>query len=260
MTKPRENLAVDSKNQRLAGRHVLITGGASGIGEAIAELFASEGARLALVDQNSEGVSMVAKLLKAEALPFDLSNLPEIEEMVQQAAKRLGALDGVVNCAALGTPLAIEEMDLALTQKFAAINLLAPYMICKAALPFMRAAGRGTIVNIASGQGLLPNAPRNTAYAATKGGLISFSKSLAAEVAPLVRVNAVCPGITNTPMSAPLLQQYDDPSEAPFVQQYAMKRVAEPIEIANAVLFLTSDESSFVTGSALAVDGGRCFH
>jgi NAD(P)-dependent dehydrogenase (short-subunit alcohol dehydrogenase family) len=124
----------------------------------------------------------------------------------------------------------------------------------------MQAAGGGTIVNIASGQGLLPNTPNNTAYAATKGGLIAFSKSLAAEAAPLVRVNAVCPGVTNTAMTAFLLDGYDNPNDAPFVRQYALQRVAEPIEIANAVLFLTSDESSFITGSALAVDGGRCFH
>ena len=249
-----------SNNRRLEGRHILVTGSAQGIGKAIADLFASHGARLALVDYNAESLAKVAGRLDAQALRYDLSDLAGIEAMVGNAAEQIGGLDGVVNCAAIGTPLAIEEMDLALTEKFAAINLLAPYMICKAALPFMRSAGRGTIVNIASGQGLLPNAPKNTAYAATKGGLISFSKSLAAELAPLVRVNAVCPGITNTPMSAPLLAQYDDPSKAPFVQQYAMKRVAEPIEIANAVLFLTSDESSFVTGSALAVDGGRCFH
>ena len=124
----------------------------------------------------------------------------------------------------------------------------------------MRDAGGGTVVNIASGQGLLPNAPNNTAYAATKGGLIAFSKSLAAELAPAIRVNAVCPGVTNTPMVAPVIAGYDNPSDAPFVQQYAMKRIAEPAEIASAVLFLTSAESSYITGSALAVDGGRCFH
>jgi NAD(P)-dependent dehydrogenase (short-subunit alcohol dehydrogenase family) len=247
-------------SQRLKGRRILVTGSASGIGEAIADLFAREGASLVLVDLNAENLSAVADRLDARSVAYDLADLPGIEAMVEASAEQIGGLDGVVNCAALGTPLPIEQMDLDLTQKFAAINLLAPYMICKAALPFMRAAGGGTIVNIASGQGLLPNAPMNTAYAATKGGLISFSKSLAAEVAPLVRVNAVCPGITNTPMAAPLFKQYSDPSEAPFVQQYAMKRIAEPIEIANAVLFLTSDESSFVTGSALAVDGGRCFH
>ena len=117
------------------------------------------------------------------------------------------------------------------------------------------------MVNIASGQGILPNAPNNTAYCATKGGLIAFTKNLAVEGAGFgVRANAVAPGVTNTPMASITFKDYENPSDAPFVQQYALKRVADPIEIANAILFLTSDESSYVTGSALAVDGGRCFH
>lgn len=245
---------------RLDERHILVTGAASGIGLAIAELFAREGARLALVDCNAEGVREVGARLDAAALPFDLADSAAIEAMVESAAAAIGGLDGVVNCAALGLARSMAETDLALLGKFTAINLVAPYMICRAALPHMRAAGGGTVVNIASGQGLLPNAPNNTAYAATKGGLIAFSKSLAAEAAPLIRVNAVCPGVTNTPMTAPILAGYANPSDAPFVKQYALQRVAEPIEIANAVLFLTSAESSYITGSALAVDGGRCFH
>jgi NAD(P)-dependent dehydrogenase (short-subunit alcohol dehydrogenase family) len=106
----------------------------------------------------------------------------------------------------------------------------------------------------------LPNAPNNTAYSATKGGLVAFTKALAAEIAPRVRANALCPGVTNTPMAAPLFAGYAKPSDAPWVKQYALQRVAEPIEIAQAALFLTSAESSFVTGVALAVDGGRTFH
>jgi NAD(P)-dependent dehydrogenase (short-subunit alcohol dehydrogenase family) len=127
-------------------------------------------------------------------------------------------------------------------------------------LPHLQKAPVATIVNIASGQALLPNAPNNTAYAATKGGLVAFTKSLAAEVAPQVRANALCPGVTNTPMAAPLFAGYANPSDAPWVKQYALRRVAEPIEIARAALFLTSAESSYVTGVALAVDGGRTFH
>lgn len=250
----------DAGRGRLQGRHVLVTGAASGIGRAIAELFAREGAELALVDYDSEGLAKVAGPLGASALSLDLAQSDAVEPMVEQAAAAMGALDGVVNCAALGTAQPIGETDLALLTKFTAINLVAPYLICRAAVPHMQAAGGGTIVNIASGQGLLPNTPNNTAYAATKGGLIAFSKSLAAEAAPLVRVNAVCPGVTNTAMTAFLLDGYDNPNDAPFVRQYALQRVAEPIEIANAVLFLTSNESSFITGSALAVDGGRCFH
>ena len=245
---------------RLAGRRVLVTGAASGIGKAIAELFAAEGAKLALVDVDAARLNDAAAPLNAAALPFDLSDLAGVDGMVAQAAAAMDGLDGVVNCAAYSTGGPIAGMTLEIIAKFTAVNLVAPYFICRAALPHMGRATEASIVNIASGQGLLPNAPNNTAYAATKGGLIAFTKALAAEVAPHVRVNAVCPGVTNTPMAARLLEGYDDPSDAPFVQQYALRRVAEPVEIARAVLFLCSGESSFVTGSALAVDGGRCYH
>jgi NAD(P)-dependent dehydrogenase (short-subunit alcohol dehydrogenase family) len=246
--------------KRLEGRHVLVTGAASGIGKSTAQMFAAHGARLALVDANAEGVKAVAEETGGVAIAFDLTRTAEAEAMVDGAAAKIGGLDGLVNCAGLGAPRPIDQMDLAAVETFAAINLIAPYMICKAALPYMLERGGGSIVNIASGQGLLPNAPQNTAYAATKGGLIAFSKSLAAEMAPKVRVNAVCPGITLTGMTQFIFENYDDPSDAPFVQQYAMKRVAQPEELAAAILFLISDESSYVTGSALAVDGGRCFH
>lgn len=253
--------AASIAGQRLSGRRILITGAASGIGKATAELFASHGAKLGLVDFNEDGIKSVAAELGAAPFYYDLSDVENVTTLVDEVARELGGLDGVVNCAAIGAGRPIEEMDLPYLRKFTAINLEAPFMICRAALPHMRAAGGGTIVNIASGQGLLPNAPNSTAYAATKGGLIAFSKNLAVEGAGHgVRVNAVCPGVVNTPMASPQFDQYDDPSDAPFVQQYALKRVADPSEIANAILFLTSDESSFVTGSALAVDGGRCYH
>lgn len=245
---------------RLAGRHMLVTGAASGIGRAIAELFHSEGAKLALVDFNEEGVRAVAERIGALPITLDLSDSPSVEPAVEDAARQLGGLDGVVNCAALGKASPIDETDLAQFSQFTAINLVAPYLICRAALPHMRKVKGATIVNVASGQALLPNAPNNTAYAATKGGLVALSKSLAAEVAPGIRVNVVCPGVTNTPMTAPLLAGYDNPNDAPWVKQYALQRIAEPLEIAQAVLFLSCAESSYITGSALAVDGGRCFH
>jgi NAD(P)-dependent dehydrogenase (short-subunit alcohol dehydrogenase family) len=252
--------SITRESQRLRDRHVVITGAASGIGRAIAELFYREGAKLALIDRDASGVAAVAGSLNALALPFDLSDSESIASTIELAVREIGGLDGVVNCAAMGVALPIGETDLAQLSKFIAINLTAPYLLCRAALPHLQKAQIATIVNVASGQALLPNAPNNTAYAATKGGLVAFTKSLAAEVAPRVRANALCPGLTNTPMAAPLFAGYAKPSDAPWVKQYALQRVAEPIEIARAALFLSSAESSFITGVALAVDGGRTFH
>lgn len=245
---------------RLSGRKIFVTGAASGIGLAIAELFANEGAVLALVDRDEEGVKAAAERLGGSPLAYDLADSGGIDELVDGAAAAMGGLDGVVNCAGIATPTSIDDTDAKTLGLYMAVNLAAPYLICRAALPHLRKAEGATIVNIGSGQGLLPNSPNNTAYAATKGGLITFTKSLAAEVGPEVRVNAVCPGLVRTPMTEFFMEGYDDPSQVPFLQQYVMKRMGEPAEIASAVLFLTSAESSLITGSALAVDGGRCFH
>ena len=245
---------------RLLGRHVIVTGAASGIGKAISQLFHQEGAKLTLIDMNEAALLPVAKDLDAVALPLDLGNAGALASAVDRAAAEMGGLDGLVNCAAIGIAKPIDETDLEMLSKYLAINLTAPYLLCRAALPHMRKTKGASIVNIASGMGLLPNAPNNTAYAMTKAGIIGFTKALAAEAAPAVRVNAIAPGVTGTPMITELIKGYNDPAEAPFVRQLAMKRVAEPVEIAHGVLFLLSDDASFVTGSALAVDGGRCYH
>jgi NAD(P)-dependent dehydrogenase (short-subunit alcohol dehydrogenase family) len=246
---------------RLAGRRVFITGAASGIGKGIAEKFHAEGARLALVDVNREAIEAVAKELDAMPIVLDLSSGEGLEAAIDNAAATLGGLDGLVNCAGVAKPTSIEDTDAALLNKYLAVNLVAPYLLSRAALPHLVKEKGSTIVNIASGQGLLPSGPNNTAYASTKGGLIMFTKSLAIEVGPRgIRVNAVAPGLVRTPMTQFLVEGVEDQSTLPFLQAYALRRMGEPEEIANAVLFLTSAESSLITGSVLAVDAGRCYH
>ncbi len=253
--------ALQSDAGRLAGRRVVVTGAASGIGRATAELFHREGARLALIDRDAAALAAVAAATGAIALPLELAEASALAGAIDRAADGMGGLDGLVNAAGVGGKRPIEAIDPAFLATAVAVNFTAPLLLCGAAVPHMLKAGRGTVVNIASGQALLPNAPDTTAYAGTKGGLVAFTKSLAAEKAPLIRANALCPGLTNTPMAAGLLANWKgDPADLPAVRAYALKRVAEPIEIAQAALFLTSDESSYVTGVALAVDGGRCFH
>lgn len=241
---------------RLRGRRILITGAASGIGLATARLFATEGARLALLDRDHGGLQRAGDELSAHTGPVELTDEEQIKQAVSSGAAALGGLDGIVNVAGIGGGTIVEDMSLADWQRVLAVNLTAPFLVCRAALPHIRAAGGGTIVNVASGQGLLPSAPGLSAYAASKGGLITFSKAMALELAPDIRVNAICPGVVDTPLLPP---QMREAASAPG-SCYALKRVGEAEEIAAGILFLTSHESAFVTGIALAVDGGRTFH
>ncbi len=249
-----------SRGGRLAGRKILITGAASGIGRATANLFAGEGASLALLDVKNVD-DWQAGTPGEFRLMTDLLDRDAIAESVRRAGEQMQGIDGIVNCAALGGSKPIDVLEMEKWDRILAVNLTAPYLIIKASLSFLRASGRASVVNIGSGAALLPSAPGSGAYAASKGGLISLTKALAYDLAPDVRVNAVLPGVTNTAMAmATVTAHYPDPNDAPFVQNYAMKRVAEPDEIANAILFMVSHESSFVTGATLAVDGGRIFH
>ncbi|MFN3387571.1 MAG: SDR family NAD(P)-dependent oxidoreductase [Allosphingosinicella sp.] len=241
---------------RLAGRRILITGAASGIGLATARLFAAEGARLALLDRDREALEGVASEIGAHAAAVELSEESQIRAAVSGSASALGGLDGVVNVAGIGGGTFVESMTLEDWNRVLAVNLTAPFLVCREALPHLREASGGTIVNVASGQGLLPSAPSLSAYAASKGGLVTFSKAMALELAPEIRVNAICPGVVDTPL---LPAQMREAARAPG-SGYALKRVGEPKEIAAGILFLTSRESAFVTGIALAVDGGRTYH
>lgn len=245
---------------RLSNRRILITGAASGIGRATAIRFANEGATLALFDINEAGLAETKAASSGSIHAVDLCDIAAINAAVADAASAMGGIDGVVNCAGIGHGLPFAQLSSEEWNRVIAINLTAPYAICHAALPHLQANDRATIVNLSSGQGLLPNTPGATAYAASKAGLIAFTKSIAAELGPAIRANAVAPGIVDTPMAERIISAMDAGGPKPFVAQNALQRVAQPEEVADAILFLSSDESSFVTGTVMAVDGGRTYH
>jgi NAD(P)-dependent dehydrogenase (short-subunit alcohol dehydrogenase family) len=248
------------RNLRFAGRRVYLTGAASGIGRATAAILARGGAALALVDVNAEGLKTVSSEVGGEVLPVDLRDGAAIDRSVEQAAARLGGLDGVVNCAGVPSGRLVDQLPPEEWDRVLAINLTAPFRVCRAAVPFLRREASGSIVNVASGVGLLPTSAGATAYAASKGGLIAFTRALAKDVGPGIRANCVCPGVAETPMTEAILHGQDAAGAAAFVAQYTLNRVAMPSEIAEGIAFLLSHEASFVTGSALSVDGGRVFH
>ncbi|MGE0309002.1 MAG: SDR family NAD(P)-dependent oxidoreductase [Acidimicrobiia bacterium] len=242
---------------RLRGRRILITGAASGIGRATSVLFAQEGAQVALLDRQADALEQVADELGGTALVTDLADIDATSAAVEAAAAALGGLDGVVNVAGIGVNGPLSDLDPGLWAKILSINLTAPYVICRTALPYLEQVEGSSIVNVSSGVALLPKGA-HSGYAASKGGLVSFSKSLAFELAPKIRVNVVCPGMVVTGMSAQVHRTEVEHQRS--VAGYAMGRPGQADELANAILFLISHESSFVTGVTLAVDGGRTFH
>jgi len=237
---------------RLDGRKILVTGGASGIGRATCELFAREGASVAVIDRDT------TRITGAQAIACDVSDATSVTRAVQQAAQVLNGLDGLVNAAGVFFNKGLMETTAEVWDTTIAVNLTGTFLCVQAAVPFLREAGRASIVNIASGVGLLPTGGGSTAYVASKGGVIALTRALAAELAPTIRVNAICPGPIDTPIFeqvAPTkegadLRRAQDAAAVPF------NRLGRPEEIASTVLFLASDEASFITGVDLQVDGG----
>ncbi|MBR9765532.1 MAG: SDR family oxidoreductase [Rhodobacteraceae bacterium] len=243
---------------RMKGRAVLITGAASGIGAAIARTFAAEGAQVALLDIVEAPLLALADEIGGHAVPFDLSQEEGLTEAVNATAEAMGHLDGLVNGAGVHSAGAITDIDPAEWHRVMQVNLTAPFLVCRAAVPHMRAAPGpfATVLNLSSGMGLSPYAERSC-YATSKGGLITLGKVLAKELAPKIRVNTICPGLIDTPMVAKMSGHND---LTPTLEKYALKRLGHADEIAQAALFLCSSMGSFVTGITMAVDGGRTFH
>jgi meso-butanediol dehydrogenase/(S,S)-butanediol dehydrogenase/diacetyl reductase len=251
----------------MAGRVALITGGGGGIGEATGRLFAEEGAAVALLDTDDGAVATAAAGIRAAvpearivALTGDVTREAEARRVIDETAARLGGLHSLVNVAGVRVYAPLAEADAAEWERIIGVNVLGTAHCCKAALPRLRAAGSGTIVNVSSVYGVMGRTGMGQ-YDTTKAAVLGLTRALAVEEAPHgIRVNAVCPGGTITPYHVRRAAARGV-SEAELRAQRAgdnlLGRWAEPREVAFPILFLASDESSFVTGATLMVDAGR---
>lgn len=250
---------------RLEDETVFVTGAGSGIGRATAQRCAAEGATVVVTDVDVEGGRETVNRIEDADGPgtavfheLDVTDAAAVEATVDAAANEYG-LDVMVNNAGVGQESArIEDVPLAERDRVFDINAKGVWNGCRAAIPHLKESESGAIVNVASLAGVIGQ-PWSSAYAFTKGGVVKFTRSIAGELGRHgVRANAVCPGFTDTPLVRGGLESREDPEAAreKLESQYALDRIGEPEEIADAILFLGSDEASFVTGHALVVDGG----
>lgn len=249
---------------RLAGKVAVVTGGAAGIGRAICELFAEEGAKLVIADIDAEGGNETLLLVQAagtEAIfvRTDVSSEADVQAMVKEGVDTFGRINVLINDAAAFVYGEIENITDADWQRAFGVNVLGQAYCVKHTLPHLKAAGGGTIVNIASVNGFIAQ-PAFIPYNATKGAAMQLTRCLALDLGPHhIRVNCVCPGPVITQATEHHRQYLGaDPEEfaAAAANATMLKRSGQPREIAYGALFLASDESSFVTGEALVMDGG----
>ena len=232
---------------RFEGKRALVTGAAGGVGASTVELLAAEGAAVVGLDLNAVG----------DVLACDVSDEASVRAAVATAAERLGGIDIVVNVAGIDQFRKFEDLDVATWQRHLGVNLTGPMLVSHAALPHLRES-KGNIVTIASIAGLRAQ-PYQAAYCASKAGLIMLTKCMAVDGAKQnIRANCICPGFTNTPMIDGYFNDQPDPAAArKFAENlHPLGRLGEPVDHANAFVYLASDEANWVTGTELNVDGG----
>jgi NAD(P)-dependent dehydrogenase (short-subunit alcohol dehydrogenase family) len=245
---------------RFDGKVLLVTGGASGLGAAVGRQFTAEGGQVAVLDLDAEKAEAVAgKLDGAIAMGVDVASEEAVGRSVDQVAQHFGSIDCLFNAAGHAEFGPVEEWSLERWQRMMTVHAGGTFLFCRQVLPVMRERAGGAIVNVASVAALVAQAG-NAPYGAAKGAILAFSRQLARDVAPQIRVNTVAPGRIRTGMTEPLMIKRAGSVEQGsvlFGQGNLQKRVGEPEEIAAPVCFLLSDEASFITGTLLVVDGGE---
>ncbi len=243
---------------RLEGRVAVITGGCSGIGLATVRRFLEEGAKVVIGDVDDARGQELAAELGITYVHVDVTSKEQVDALFATAKDTHGSVDVAFNNAGISPPEddSILDTDLDAWRKVQEVNLTSVYLCCKAALPYMLEQRRGSIINTASFVAVMGAATSQISYSASKGGVLSMSRELGVQFArDGVRVNALCPGPVNTPLLQELFAK-DAERAARRLVHVPMGRFGEPEEMANAVLFLASDESSFITASSFLVDGG----
>ncbi|HAM25550.1 MAG TPA: 3-oxoacyl-ACP reductase [Microbacteriaceae bacterium] len=244
--------------QRLAGKVAVVTGGASGIGLATARRFAAEGATVVIGDFNPETGAAAAAEVDGLFVQVDVTDEQQVDRLFAVANETYGSVDIAFNNAGISPPDddSIETTELPAWQKVQDVNLKSVYLCCRAALRYMVAQQSGSIINTASFVAVLGSATSQISYTASKGGVLAMSRELGVQFARQgIRVNALCPGPVNTPLLQELFAKDEERAQRRLVH-IPKGRFAEPEELAAAVAFLASDDSSFITGSTFLVDGG----
>ena len=245
--------------KRLSNKGALITGAAQGLGKEMAKSMIKEGAEVILTDQNEEKLKLTAGELSSPHMLLDVTVKKDWENVIDFVQKKFNNLNILINNAGIGGGGNIEETDIETWDKIHDVNLNSVYLGCKICLPLMRNSGNGSIINISSMSGIV--ASHNfAAYNSSKAAVRHLSKSIAlhcAKTTNLIRCNSIHPVFTRTDMVQSMIDLAPDRDiEQKLVHQIPLRKLAEPIDIANAAVFLASDESSFITGTEILIDGG----